>query len=56
MDDAVVVEIGDGGECGADQVGGVRLVVGAFPADAVEELAAEGQVGDQIYCWTDPVS
>lgn len=46
----MVVEVGDGGKGCADEVGGVGLVVAAFAADAVEELAAEGEVGDEIDC------
>ena len=42
--DAMVVEVGNGRESGADEVGGVGFVIGAFAADAVEELAAEGEV------------
>ena len=45
----MVVQVGDGGEGGADQGGGVGLVVAAFAADAVEELAAEREVGDEVY-------
>lgn len=48
VDDAVVVEVGDGGEGGAHQVGSVCLVVATLAADAVEELAAEGEVGDEV--------
>ena len=44
MDDAVVVEVGDGGEGDADEVCGVAFVVGALAADAVEELAAAAVV------------
>jgi hypothetical protein len=50
VDDPVVVKIGDGREDLADELGGVRLVVAALTAYAVEELAAEGKVGDKIYC------
>lgn len=48
VDDAVVVQVGDGRERRADEVGGVGFVVGALAADAVEELAAEGQVRDEV--------
>jgi hypothetical protein len=41
VDDAMVVEVGYCAEGCADEVRGVGLVVGAFAADAVEELAAE---------------
>lgn len=40
--DAVVVEVSDCAEGGADEVCGVGFVVAAFAADAVEEFAAEG--------------
>ena len=50
VDDAVVVQVGDGGEGGADQVRCVGFVVVAFAADAVEELAAEGEVGYKVDC------
>ena len=56
MDNAVVVKVGDGGESGSDEVRGVRLVVGAFPADAIEELAAECEVGYEVYCDTGQAS
>lgn len=46
--DAVGVEVGDGGEGGQDQGGGVGFVVVALAADAVEELAAQGEVGDEV--------
>lgn len=48
MYNAVVVEICDGGERRSDQVGGIRLVVIAFPADAIEQLASERQVGHEV--------
>jgi hypothetical protein len=47
---AVVVEVCNGREGCADQVRGVGLEVGAFAADAVEELAAESEVGDEVDC------
>lgn len=50
MYDAVVVEVCDGAEGGSDQIGGVRLVVGALAADAIEELATEGEVRDEVDC------
>ena len=45
----MVMEIRNGREGGTDEVGGVGFVVGAFSADAVEKLAAECEVGDEIY-------
>ena len=46
--DAVGVEVGDSGEGGEDQGGGVGFIVVTFAADAVEELAAQGEVGDEV--------
>ena len=40
VDDAVVVEVGDGGESGADEICGVALVIASFSADSIKELAA----------------
>jgi len=45
---AVVVEVCDGREGCADQVRCVGFKVGALAADAVEELAAESEVGDEV--------
>jgi len=50
MHNTVVVQIGDGGEGGSNQVGGIRLVVVALAADAIEQLAAEGKVRHQVDC------
>ena len=36
MDNAVIVQIGDSGEGGSDEVTGVGFVVVAFPTDAIE--------------------
>ena len=38
--DAVVVQIRDSGQCSPNEIGSVRLVVVAFPAYAVEQLAS----------------
>lgn len=48
--DAMVVQIGDGRKGGAHELRRVGLVVVALAADAVEELAAEGEVGDEVDC------
>jgi len=48
--DAVVVQVGDGGEHRADEVCGVGLVVAALAADAVEELSPEREIGDEVDC------
>jgi hypothetical protein len=45
----VVVQVRDGGQCRADQVRRVALVVAALAAYAVKQLAAQRQVGDEIY-------
>ncbi len=44
----MVVEVGDGGEGCADEVCGVGFVVASLSAYAVEELAAEGEVRDEV--------
>ena len=46
VDDAVVVEVGDGREDRADEVGGVGFEVRSLSTDAIEEFAAESEVGD----------
>ncbi len=48
MYDALVVEIDDGVGDGANDVGGILLVVVATLADAVEQLAAHAEVGDEV--------
>jgi hypothetical protein len=48
MYDAVVVEIRDGRESGSNEVRSVGFVVIAFSADAVEQLAAERKIGDEV--------
>ena len=50
MYDAVVVEVGDGAEGGSDQIRSIRFVIGAFAADAIEQLAAKGEVRDEVDC------
>ena len=50
MDDTMVVEIGDCGERGSNEVGGIGFVVGAFTAYAIEELAAQREICDEVYC------
>jgi hypothetical protein len=47
---AVVVEVCDGREGCADQVRCVGFEVGAFAADAVEQFAAESEIGDEVDC------
>jgi hypothetical protein len=48
MYDAVVVEICDGRKSRSDEVCCVRFVVVSFSADAVEQLAAERKVGNEV--------
>jgi hypothetical protein len=49
MYDTMVVEVCDGGECGTDEVGGIRLIVGAFATNAIEELASKSKISDEVY-------
>ena len=46
VDNAMVVKVGDSGEGCADEVRGVGFVVAAFSTYSIEELSAEGEVGD----------
>ena len=48
MYDTMVMEVCYGGQSGADEVCRVGFIVGAFAADAVEEFAAKGKVGDEV--------
>ena len=48
MDDAVVVQIGDGGKSCSNEIGSVGLVVVSLAADAVEQFAAKRKVGDKV--------
>jgi hypothetical protein len=50
MHDAVVVQIGDSGEGSPDEVGSIGLVVVSFAADAVEQLASQSKISDQVDC------
>jgi hypothetical protein len=50
--DAMIVEVGYGGEGGTDKIGGVGFKIGAFTTDAVEKLTAERKVGYEVYCIT----
>lgn len=45
----VIVEVGDCGESRTDEVGGIRFVVGAFSAYAVEQLTTECKISYQIH-------
>lgn len=46
VNDPVVMKIGHGREDGANEVCGVGLVVAALATDAIEQLSAEGQIGN----------
>lgn len=50
MHDAVIMQVCDGRERGSNEVRGVRLEVIAFSADTIKKLAAQGEVGHQVYC------
>jgi hypothetical protein len=49
VDNAMVVQIGHGGQRRPDQVCGVRLVVAALATYPVEEFSTQGEVGHQIH-------
>lgn len=49
MYDPMIVQVCDGGESGSNQVRSVSLIIGAFATDAIEELAAKGEVGNEIH-------
>jgi hypothetical protein len=48
MNDSMIVKIGDGGKGGSDQVGGVRLIVVSFAANAVEEFTTKREIGYEV--------
>lgn len=48
MHNAVVVEVCDGGQYGADEVGGIGFVVASFATNAVEKFAAESEFDDEV--------
>jgi hypothetical protein len=50
MHDAMVVQIGDSREGGPNEVGSVGLVVVSFATDAVEQLASQSKISDQVDC------
>ena len=51
MNNPVVVEVCNSGEGCPNKVGGVGFIVASFPTYAVEELAAESEVSDEVDCW-----
>lgn len=48
MHNAVVVEVCDGRQSGTDEVCSIALVVGALATNAIEQLAAKGQVRHEV--------
>ena len=50
VDDSVVVEVGNRGESCSYQIRCIGLVVTALSTYSVEELAAQGEICDEIYC------
>jgi hypothetical protein len=50
MHNAMIVQVGDGGKSGTNEVGSVGLVVGAFATDTIEKLATKGKICDKVYC------
>lgn len=48
--DAMVMKIRNSGKSCSYEVGGIRFVVVALAANAVEELASERQIGYQVHC------
>ena len=50
MHDAVVVQVRDGGDCCADKICGIAFKVAALATDAIEELAAESEIGYEVDC------
>jgi hypothetical protein len=48
MYDAMVVEICNGGEGRAHEIGGVGFVVVTLSANAVEKLASKRKIGDEV--------
>lgn len=48
VNNTMVVQVSDGRQRGANEVGGVGFVVGALATDTVEELAAESEICYQV--------
>ena len=48
--DAVIVQVGDGRQDGADEIRGVGLEVAAFTTDAIEELSTQREISNEVYC------
>ena len=46
MNNAVVMEIGDGGESGANEVCSVGFIVATFSAYPVEQFSTKGEISD----------
>lgn len=49
MHDAMIVQVGDGRQDSANEVRSVGFEVAAFTTDAIEELSAQREVGDEVY-------
>jgi hypothetical protein len=49
MHNAMVVEICDGGQNGADQISGVGFIVTALTTDAIKEFSSQREVRNKIY-------
>jgi hypothetical protein len=47
---AMIVKVCDCGKSGTNEVGSVRLVIGAFAADTIEQFTTEGEIRDEVYC------
>jgi hypothetical protein len=50
MHNAVVVEVSDGRKGSSNEISGIRFVVVAFTADAIEQLASKRKVGNKVNC------
>jgi hypothetical protein len=50
MHNAVVVKVSDSRKGSSDKISGIRFVVIAFTADAIEQLASKRKVGDKVNC------
>lgn len=47
---AMIVKVCDRGKSCTNEVGSVRLVIGAFAADTVEQFTTKGKICDKVYC------
>ena len=51
MNNTMVVKVRNGGEGCTNKVCSVRFVVASFPTYAVEKLAAESEISDEVDYW-----